>query len=60
MKESTFQECSLENSASEGFFSHSLDKDVSCACPLQGNNKASIRKMRIGNITQGENVVKGA
>jgi len=25
-----------------------LDKDVSCVCPLQGANKASIRKMNIG------------
>ncbi len=30
------------------FFWHSLDKDVSCDCPLQGASNASIRKMKIG------------
>jgi hypothetical protein len=35
------------------FFLHSLDKDVSCAWPLQGANKASIRKMKIGEYHLG-------
>jgi hypothetical protein len=30
------------------FFWHLFDKDVNCACSLQGTNNASIKKMKIG------------
>jgi len=30
------------------FFWHLVNNNVSCACPLQGANNASIRKMKMG------------
>jgi hypothetical protein len=48
MEETPFRSVPWEVRLIKVFFWHSLDKDVSCACPLQGASNASIRNMRMG------------